>query len=161
MAIVNEYDMISRADGPYLRSVVDLYRARNGLPPVSVTGDALNIASSDVAEKKAWPLPPPAYNLVGDIIVLRLRLMDIASSNNDDTFSQAETLSTPVVKAVEVTPEEFSKLLFCDIATHRRMAYLERMEMMSAQACGSSASLDSLVRQAAMGDDEKKFSLKF
>jgi hypothetical protein len=152
--------MISRADGPYLRSIIDLYRSRNGLPPVSA--DAPSITIVDDAAKTAWPLPPPEYSLLGDIIVLRLKLMDAPASNDDETFSQAETLTTPLVRAVEVTPEEFSKLLFCDIGTHRRTAYLERMEMMGAQACGSWVSMgsNSLAAQIAMGDERGKFSLK-
>src|SRR5436190_441497 len=34
LAIVNEYDIVPRADGPYLRSLVDLYRSKYGLPPI-------------------------------------------------------------------------------------------------------------------------------
>ncbi|KAK0640825.1 Alpha/Beta hydrolase protein [Cercophora newfieldiana] len=161
LSIVNEYDMISRADGSYLRSIIDLYRSRSGLPPVSADAPATTALDDMDTSEKAWPLPPPEYNLVGDIVVLRLRLIDTPSTNDDETFSQAETLTAPVVRAVEVTPEEFSKLLFCDIGTHRRTAYLERMEMMRSQACGSSMSGgESLSAQISMGDDKGKFSLK-
>ncbi|KAK4444484.1 Alpha/Beta hydrolase protein [Podospora aff. communis PSN243] len=162
LSIVNEYDMIARADGPYLRSIIDLYRSRNGLPPLSADASCVPTGPVDGPVKKAWPLPPPEYSLLGDIIVLRLKLMDAPAHNDDETFSQAETLTTPLVKAVEVAPEEFSKLLFCDIGTHRRTAYLERMEMMGAQACGSWVSTggNSLAAQMAMGDVGGKFSLK-
>ncbi|KAK0616945.1 Alpha/Beta hydrolase protein [Immersiella caudata] len=160
LAIVNEYDMIPRADGPYLRSVIDLYRSRNGLPLVSADASSLPIVED--ADMKAWPLPAPEYSLVGDIIVLRLKLMDASASNDDETFSQAETLTTPTVNAVEVTHEEFSKLLFCDIGTHRRTTYLERMEMMGVQACGSWVTTggNSLAAQIVMGEDGGKFSIK-
>jgi hypothetical protein len=86
--------------------------------------------------------------------------MDSPSTNDDETFSQTETLTAPIVQAVEVTPDEFSKLLFCDIATHRRTAYLERMEMMGVQACGDSLSEGSSLAAQIAGGNEGKFSLK-
>ena len=146
LSIVNEYDMISRADPPYLHSLVDLYRSRNGLPPLSAptTDHSPPVPSDESLQTKAWALPQPGYHLVGDIVVLRLKLMDAPAEHDDDTFSQASTLTSPVVNAVELSPEEFARLLFCDIGTHRRGSYLERMEMLVSRACESAVSLGGL-----------------
>ena len=54
----------------------------------------------------------------------------------DDALSQASTLTAPMVEAVRVAPGEFGRLLFCDLATHRRRAYLERMDIWAAQVRG-------------------------
>lgn len=135
LAIVNEYDMVPRADRSYIRSVVDLYRTAHGLAPLHTppTPDP----DSEPKALAAWPLPPPQYHLVGDIIVLRLRLSGGAlSAPVDDALSQASTLTAPMVEAVRVTPAEFGKLLFCDLATHRRRGYLERMDIWAAQVRG-------------------------
>ena len=37
----------------------------------------------------------------------------------------------PLLKADKVSPDEFCKLLFCDISVHRRTAYLERLNMLA------------------------------
>ncbi|KAM7215862.1 Alpha/Beta hydrolase fold [Rhypophila decipiens] len=142
LSIVNEYDIVCRADAPYLRSLVDLYRSGHGLPPIAVSNDNRETSlPQETDRKETWPLPLPTYHLVGDIIVLQLRLMDTPSRHDDDAFSQASTVLSPVVDAIEVTPGEFSKLLFCDIGTHRRAAYLERVQMLVSQACGSTLSV--------------------
>ncbi|KAK4200875.1 Alpha/Beta hydrolase protein [Triangularia verruculosa] len=125
LSIVNEYDMISRADGPYLRSLIDLYRSRYGLP--SVSGSATTRGHS------AWPLPLPVFQPLGDIIILKLHLVDIPSFRKRDSSSQASTLMAPTLKAVKVSPEEFARLLFCDISTHRRRSYMERVDMLVAE----------------------------
>ena len=78
LAIVNENDMVTRADGHYLRSIVNLYRAGYGLPPTPADGRGspeksavANLAiHANVSSRGLWPLPSPMYHLVGDIIVL-------------------------------------------------------------------------------------------
>jgi len=132
--------MVSRADRSYLRSVVDLYRSSHGLPPVLSGPTAASKDGPDTFQEsnnRSWPLPIPQYNLVGDITVLRLRLSAVSTAPIDDAFSQASTSTAPIVEAVKVTPEKFAKLLFCDLATHRRRAYVERMDLLAAQMCGS------------------------
>ena len=141
LAIINEYDMVSRADRSYIRSVVDLYRSSHGLPPVLSGTATESYEGADTfrgsSATKSWPLPTPRYNLVGDIIVLRLRLSGVSMAPVDDAFSQTSTLTAPIVEAVKVTPEKFAKLLFCDLAAHRRRAYVERMDFLTAQMCES------------------------
>ncbi|KAK3370940.1 hypothetical protein B0T24DRAFT_577929 [Lasiosphaeria ovina] len=134
---VNEYDMVSRSDKAYIRSILDLYRSRYGLPPVANThlterllrdgglGNSPSIASIAVhAGPKVgvtWPLPAPVFHLVGDIVVLRV-CFDAPEA--DDVIPEAS------LKADKVSPDEFGKLLFCDLSVHRRTAYLERLNML-------------------------------
>lgn len=135
LAILNEYDMVPRADRAYIRSVVDLYRTAHGLAPIHTPPTPE--PDSEPKAYLAWPLPSPQYHLVGDIIVLRLRLSGGAlSAPVDDALSQASTLTAPMVEAVRVAPGELGGLLFCDLATHRRRAYLERMDIWAAQVRG-------------------------
>ncbi|KAK5654723.1 hypothetical protein OQA88_7048 [Cercophora sp. LCS_1] len=130
LSLVNEYDMVSRADRPYLRSIVDLYRSRRGLPlKYPQMGET-------APDPDIWPLPPPTLRVVGDIIILqRPRLVGMPSASDGDSFSQASTLVAPTYPAVKLTEEEFSKLLFCDTSVHRRRAYLDRVETLAAQSC--------------------------
>ncbi|KAK0751769.1 Alpha/Beta hydrolase protein [Schizothecium vesticola] len=137
LAILNEYDMIPRADRAYIRSIVDLYRTSHGLAPLHTPPPE---ADAESKARLAWPLPPPQYNLVGDIIVLRLRLSGGGSSAPvDDALSQTSMLTAPIVEAVRVAPGEFGRLLFCDLATHRRRTYLERMDIWAGQVRGCEA----------------------
>jgi hypothetical protein len=147
MAVVNEYDMVPRADGPYLRSVVELYRSRYALPPlaggyVEKPSIASLAVHASVGLKGHWALPPPTYYLVGDVVVLKTCLE--TSQQADDSVSEATTLAIPLLKAVKVSAVDFSKLLFCDVAVHRRMVYLERLEMLATGgSCGRSFMSDS------------------
>ncbi|KAK4670712.1 uncharacterized protein QC763_213520 [Podospora pseudopauciseta] len=152
LSIVNEYDMISRADGPYLQSVVDLYRSRHGLPPVFNSS-----AATAERDSKSWPLRLPTFHLLGDIVVLKLHLVDLPSVQGDDALSQASTIVVTTLKAVKVSPKEFAKLLFCDISTHRRKAYIERMEMLATQFWDNSSSLNTGLGELVLGTSVLKF----
>lgn len=150
LAFVNEYDMVSRADGPYLRSIVDLYRSRYGLAPVSGDSGVMldqekPVVSSlavhaSIREKGAWPLPSPLYHLVGDIVVLRTWLG--STDTTDDSSSVATAIAPLSVRAVSVSGDEFSRLLFCDITVHRRRVYLARLDMLARDVSGDAVSLD-------------------
>ncbi|KAK3387878.1 hypothetical protein B0H63DRAFT_471070 [Podospora didyma] len=148
MAFVNEYDMISRSDKAYLRSIVDLYRSKYGLPPVAsplldhqklaetggslshigTTGPSISSIAVHAGLKAGgvWPLPPPVFHLLGDIIVLRICFDSPEMKEDSDDAVSPE----PLLKTDKVSPDEFCKLLFCDISVHRRTAYLERLNML-------------------------------
>jgi hypothetical protein len=89
LAVVNEFDLVPRADGPYVRSLVDLYRAKYGLPPITDVAPSkpetpLSLETKTVIagrEQSAptdqeplsahvWPLPKQQYRLAGDIYCL-------------------------------------------------------------------------------------------
>lgn len=140
LSIVNEYDLVPRADGAYVRSLVDLYRSIYQLPPIQDDenppstpdsadfqlprfsfDDKLQLIGRD-SMAKDWPLPKPIYWHIGEIIVLKVKLADREESyEGDDEI---------VMTAVRVAPESFARLLVCNIAVHRRMVYRERVNML-------------------------------
>ena len=68
--------------------------------------------------------------------MLRLQLPSYNSveAGDDDTLLQRPTITAPILQAVRVASDRFVQLLFCDISTHRRVAYLDQMSIMTAQA---------------------------
>lgn len=66
----------------------------------------------DIDQSKFWRLPQSFYHHVGPRVVLLMRLVEGEMS----------------LKAVEVTPFEFQKLLFCRVAVHGKRIYAERVK---------------------------------
>jgi len=146
MAFVNEYDMVSRADKSYLRSILDLYRSRYGLPPRwsppdPGIGATANIAPKDErvdisngiggmqkASGDTWPLPVPIFHFVGDIVVFRIDFNDVAPMSGD-----GDSGGNISVNARSISHQSFCNLLFCDIGVHRKAVYLERLDMLVRQ----------------------------
>jgi hypothetical protein len=141
LAFVNEYDIVPRADRPYVRSIVNLYRSRYGLPSVASPGIAPSLEQMEVnsaetsivlesdgmsqggkMEMELWALPKPSYHVVGNIIVLQ--------SPHATAPSATQGPPAKSVRAVQVSQSEFQDLLFCDLGVHKRKTYLQRMEMM-------------------------------
>jgi hypothetical protein len=132
--IINEFDVVTRADKPYILSLVDIARSMLDLPPNNAVPEsatdkeiidaALKATHTEeprlsrqlkvinIDESKFWRLPQPLYHHVGPRVVLLMRLAEGKMSLN----------------AVEVTPSEFHKLLFCRVAVHGKRVYAERME---------------------------------
>ncbi|KAM0561293.1 hypothetical protein ACHAPJ_003172, partial [Fusarium lateritium] len=137
--IINEFDVVTRADKPYILSLVDLARINLNLPPktafsddesdeeiVSAALEATQEEESKMTSKATrkleenlhtedpnfWHLPKLSYHHVGSNVVLLMRLVE----------------GEMKLRAVEVTPTEFRKLLFCRIAVHGKSRYGERVE---------------------------------
>jgi hypothetical protein len=60
---------------------------------------------------KIWHFPQPLYNHVGPSVILLMRLEEEMK-----------------LKAVEITPSEFQKLLFCRVGVHGKRIYERRVE---------------------------------
>ncbi|KAH7312484.1 Alpha/Beta hydrolase protein [Stachybotrys elegans] len=122
-AFINEYDMVTRADKPYLRSIIDLYRSKYGLPPLNQPH-----GQSQVQKDGHWLLPSPNLQPVGDIVITQMVL-------NLSPATEEELPATPkspwVLKATKIPHAEFGSLLFCDVAVHQRRVYLQRMEILA------------------------------
>lgn len=145
LALVNEYDLVTRADKPYLNSLVDLYRSRYGLPPLHTPALTSLAAHAGAAGGKGmWPLPPPQFQLLGDIIVLKSCVGPAGDDESDATKFVHHSL-----QPVRLTADEFGRLLFCDVAVHRRVVYLERMDMLARvdDTAGPAEGKDVLVRE--------------
>jgi hypothetical protein len=138
LSVVNEFDLVPRADGPYVRSLVDLYRSVYNLPPlqddaareqqqqqVSAAAVQLPRFSFDVGrvdgQASVWALPKPVYWHVGQLVVFKVELAEKMGSGKEDDL---------VLRAVTVGPERFGGLLFCNVAVHRRVCYQERVGML-------------------------------
>ncbi|CVL09708.1 hypothetical protein FPRO04_06519 [Fusarium proliferatum] len=132
--VINEFDVVTRADKPYILSLVDVARAMLDLPPkaaisehetskeiVSValetTRDENRRLSDDsedfpLKEPKFWRFPQPFYHHVGPRVILLTRFVDNQMN----------------LKAVEISSSEFQKLLFCRVAVHGKRFYDERID---------------------------------
>lgn len=140
--IINEFDVVSRADKPYILSLVELSRAvlrtaphapapnTNGIPieighRITINGETYSVSpiSSQSTELEkglnntvtnVWNLPEPSYHHVGPRIVFVMRLHEGEMS----------------LRAVQVPPAEFQTLLFCRTAVHGKARYGERVDML-------------------------------
>ncbi|KAK8159127.1 hypothetical protein BKA80DRAFT_303469 [Phyllosticta citrichinensis] len=73
--IINEYDVISRADRPYFRSLVDLFRSGYGKTPLDSKscGSIFTDGSSTGVESiLTWDVSLPEYRHHGDLTVFRM-----------------------------------------------------------------------------------------
>jgi hypothetical protein len=135
LTIANEYDLVSRADGAYALSLVDLYRSIYSLPPIQdnkqnvpapelprLSFDAINAGNNHLP---VWPLPQPEYWHIGQLVVFKVKLAELAA---DDSLDGGK--DELVLRTVTVSPEAFGKLLFCDVSSHRRESYRERVNLL-------------------------------
>ncbi|KAF2137418.1 uncharacterized protein K452DRAFT_278667 [Aplosporella prunicola CBS 121167] len=131
--VINEYDLIARADRPYIRSIVDLFRSMYGQPILSDVDErlampegALHVSGSCTDGAKIyerWLLPPPEYCHYGDIIVLQHTLRPLNPNGQDDLTTDGKL----ILKAWKVSWAEFSQLLFGRVAVHSRENYQKRI----------------------------------
>jgi hypothetical protein len=132
--IINEYDLVTRADRPYIRSLIDLYRSIYDLPPIdervpkdigtpqipSTNPHGESFSDRNEATAKYWALPEPTYWHFGELVVLKLGI------------STEEPENQLALSAWNISPENFEKLLFCRVAVHRRVVYQERVQLLAA-----------------------------
>ncbi|KAF9767969.1 hypothetical protein IL306_014791 [Fusarium sp. DS 682] len=131
--IINEFDVVTRADKPYILSLVDIARAMLDLPPKThyseletseeVVNEALEATkdekhslsdksqNSRIEDTNIWRFPQPFYHHVGTRVILLMRFVE----------------NQMKLKAVEVNTSEFQKLLFCRVAVHGKRLYEERI----------------------------------
>ena len=145
LAFVNEFDMVSRVDHSYLRSLIDLFRSVYGLGPgmndeivrqeekpgTSNTEDTqcvlppLNFPNVDQkaavspTEDRPWALPIPDYHTFGDLVLLR---------KEHNTRVESKQRSSKELRALSIRAQDFEMLLYCGIKVHSRTHYEDRME---------------------------------
>ncbi|KAK4158740.1 Alpha/Beta hydrolase protein [Cladorrhinum sp. PSN259] len=132
--IVNEFDMVSRIDGPYILSMVNLLRSMRGLDGLELLpekdGDQDEFGLKGVStwssedtrvgscvEGGFWRFPPPRYSHVGKVVVLVTRL-------------EGEKQEEVVTRTLELPREVLEGLLFCRLEVHKRITYAERVKML-------------------------------
>ena len=140
ISFVNEFDLVPRADGAYVRSLVDLYRSLYDLPPIQAeasnnqprstfsSSDSTlvngSIKSSNSTASRSWTLPKPDLWHAGDLVLLKLEL------STEEDISKNHGGNGLALHAIELSHEDFSKLLFCQVAVHSRGCYHERVRML-------------------------------
>lgn len=127
--IINEYDLVSRVDRSYVRTLVDLYRSIYDLPPIQgpdfqTTTDDLEKLASNYNRNNGtyWAIPKPVYRHIGKRVVLQFGI-----SPTFDTSGVGQL----ALSALYVPGEQFAKLLFCRITVHSRLCYQERIEFIT------------------------------
>ncbi|KAK4225447.1 Alpha/Beta hydrolase protein [Podospora fimiseda] len=131
--IVNEFDMVSRVDGPYILNMVNLLRGMygmNGLTPeepakggggelkAAMTWSSEETQYGGSSEGGIWCLPPSLYRHVGKIVVLAIRLEGEGEEDEG------------VMRALDVPKEVLEGLLFCRLEVHKRVKYAERVKLL-------------------------------
>ncbi|KAH7157174.1 Alpha/Beta hydrolase protein [Dactylonectria macrodidyma] len=142
LSIINEFDLVSRADRPYIMTLANLIRSIYGKGPLpiheempSITADTLdnslvrplrrkNTATTDTRDNSnkesrpvqgdVWPVPRLYYHHIGSRILFLMRL------EKGDVQ----------LRAVEAPSFVFEKLLFCRIAVHSGRRYSERVQLL-------------------------------
>ncbi|RVX67150.1 hypothetical protein B0A52_08584 [Exophiala mesophila] len=117
LSIINEYDLVTRADAPYIRCLAQLLRSIYQLPPlVEQSTDENQPSPQSISfNQNEWPLPLPQYQHVGTLVVLQQTL-------------QHDQLA---LQALEIQPVDLAKMLFCRIKVHSRKVYNARVESLT------------------------------
>ncbi|KAL4944329.1 hypothetical protein BDV06DRAFT_94353 [Aspergillus oleicola] len=118
--IINEFDMVSRADGAYKDCLVNLarsmYEAQDLVEHTAIPQQNTILKQETQFWKKQprWPTPASCYSHIGPRIVCLMRPDDNPSSLR--------------LYTVEVSQTDFEQLLFCRVSVHRRACYAQRVQ---------------------------------
>lgn len=147
LAVVNEFDLVPRADQAYVRSLIDLYRSIYSLQPMM--NDAIQLKNTDCldqvdkTETSEYTLPPLFF---GDTD------SDTLQGEGDEMQENYWKLPMPdfhligeilllrkqvingdrpqkCLRATSILHEHFEKLLYCGLETHSRRFYGERIDL--------------------------------
>lgn len=130
--IVNEFDIVARADRSYILSLANLIRSIYGLRHLEdadaqlagavgadpVTANARRPSQNPTPEG-TWPMLPAQYTHVGPLILLLTRVRE------DENGEQALRF-----RAVEISQAKLVSMLFCRVNVHRRQCYAERVKLL-------------------------------
>lgn len=114
--IINEYDLIARADRPYILSLVDLLRSVYGRPPLQERNDAIKSSQSGRASNN-WDLQFE-YRHYGHIIIFQ-----VSEENSNPHGESVPTGDDLSLSAWKVPWDDFSQLLFTRAEVHGRIYY--------------------------------------
>lgn len=126
--IINEFDIVTRADSDYIRSLVNLYRSIYQMSPMRKANASDNGMLEDTRLTAAnhhnsnsertggfWPTPSAIYRYIGERVVLHTHMCDENSSGESDISVTDEF----ELKVYKVEAQDFQKLLFCRISAHK------------------------------------------
>jgi hypothetical protein len=124
LAIANEFDVVVRADRSYLLSLTELHRVARHAADSAATV----VSSTTALPRPMWPLPPPEYYHLGQIVVLKVSVPEISDNTS---------FSDIALKAIQVYPTLLSNLVFCDTEVHSRIHYTKRTRMLFEGRCNN------------------------
>ena len=119
MSFINEFDIVDRVDGPYLLSLVNLFRSIYGIsllqavensdgssmPESSWRADLVDFPREPLRlSSNSRPVFPAHCHYVGKRVFLFTRLSG----------------DSPELRTAEVLTAEFETLVFCRVSVHRR-----------------------------------------
>ncbi|PWY77080.1 hypothetical protein BO70DRAFT_397968 [Aspergillus heteromorphus CBS 117.55] len=117
--IINECDIASRADKPFILCLVNLLRSLYDQPPISMDDAAYSYPAFEVSGTgHNWPVPHSIFSHVGPRVILSTQLND----------TQEDSMH---LRAAMVSRAEFEKLLFCRVSVHQRKSYANRVKMIA------------------------------
>lgn len=141
--IVNEYDVITRADKAYILSLVDLLRSVYGKLPLKNTS-GISQDSQNSGTSSYWTLQESEYRHYGDMIVLQV-------SQEQPSLSGESVLTYDglSVSPWKVSWADYSQLLFTRVRVHSRTFYERSVGMIAEK---------SLMREEDLGTEGRRIS---
>ncbi|KAK6528280.1 hypothetical protein TWF281_009526 [Arthrobotrys megalospora] len=103
--IVNEFDLIARADKKYMASLIELY---NTPLPIDIQSGT-----------PVWELPEPELQHIGPIVVLKTGIPQASGLSRG--------LPGPTLSAWKISPDDLGQLVFCRLSVHSRVVYRDRL----------------------------------
>ena len=136
--IINEFDVVTRADSNYILTLVNLYRSIYQMPSARgvdapddgmsqdtkpIAADHLN--SDKESTRSFWAVPRATYSHVGERVILHMHMCEGTGSgeSDDDLAGKLE------LRAYKVEAQAYQKLLFCRVSVHRRTEYRRRIDL--------------------------------
>lgn len=120
--IINEYDMVTRLERGYFRSLVSLYSLPGPPHPESASDGNRSLVTE--GNRAAWDFPGHELQHVGPLVVLRVEAPNFGAGPQS-SLETGPRLSTWTVPAAS-----FSELLFCKLAVHKREVYRARIKQL-------------------------------
>lgn len=125
--MINEFDLVTRVDEPYVLCVANLARLGYSQSPLDnpLGVESGSSTTSDISlckEQRLFPIPRALYRHVGPRVVFAVRFNETSQSLG--------------LRAVEVPQEAFEQLLFCRLNVHRRTCYGDRVQALFEDGIG-------------------------
>ncbi|KAF9638048.1 hypothetical protein BFW01_g8945 [Lasiodiplodia theobromae] len=123
--IVNEYDVIGRADKAYILSLVDLLRSVYGKLPLENTS-GISLDSQNSGTLNYWTLRESDYRHYGDMIILQVSQEWPSLSGESVLTNDGLSVST-----WKVSWADYSQLVFTRVRVHARTFYERNVGMIA------------------------------